>query len=105
MIVNKKIFSDQPIDSDIKRYEDITKLTKGQGEDYTIGCLLDYEIIKNHYRWLDADLKVIQQVEFVGQWKNLNDGIVDNKFIFVLKTLEKIIEMKQKLLQGSVTVL
>ena len=50
MIVNKKIFSDQPIDSDIKRYEDITKLTKGQGEDYTIGCLLDYEIIKNHYR-------------------------------------------------------
>ena len=69
MIVNKKIFSDQPIDSDIKRYEEIRKLTKGQGEDYTIGCLLDYEIIKNHYRWLDDDVKVIQQVEFVGQCK------------------------------------
>ena len=40
----------QPIDSDIKRYKEIRKLTTGQGEDYTTGCLLDYEYIKNHYR-------------------------------------------------------
>ena len=25
------------------------KLPTGQGEDYTTGCLLDYEYIKNHY--------------------------------------------------------
>ena len=36
-------------DSDIKRYEEISKLTTGQGEDYTTECLLDYEYIKNHY--------------------------------------------------------
>ena len=30
-----KNFYDQPIDSDMKRYEDIRKLTIGQGDDYT----------------------------------------------------------------------
>ena len=32
------------IDSDIKQYEEnIRKLTRLQGEDYTNGCLLDYD--------------------------------------------------------------
>ena len=26
------------------------KLTRGQREDYTTRCLLDYEYIKNHYK-------------------------------------------------------
>ena len=43
--MEKKLY-DQPTDSDIKRYEDIRKLTKGQGEDYTTRRLLDYEYIK-----------------------------------------------------------
>ena len=38
-----KNFYDQSSDSDMKRYEDIRKLTIGQGDDYTTGCLLDYE--------------------------------------------------------------
>ena len=38
-----KNFYDQPSDSDMKRYEDIRKLTIGQGDDYTTGCLLDYK--------------------------------------------------------------
>ena len=56
MIINGKNFYDQPINADIKRYEEITKLTTGQGEDYTTGCLLDYEYIKNHYRLIAIDL-------------------------------------------------
>ena len=50
MIINGKNFYDQPIDSDIKQYEKIRKLTTGQGADYTTGCLLDYDYIKNHYK-------------------------------------------------------
>ena len=55
--------------SDIKRYEEIRNLTTRQGEDYTTGCLSDYEYIKNHCKLisvdssrqnkLDADLKAI----------------------------------------------
>ena len=43
MIINEKNFYRQHIDSDIKRYEEICKLTTGQGEDDTNGCLLDYD--------------------------------------------------------------
>ena len=46
---------DQPIDSDIKRYGEIRKLTTGQAEDYATGCLLDYDYIKNHYRLIAVD--------------------------------------------------
>ena len=69
--MEKKIY-DQAIDSDIKRYEEIRKLTTAQGEDYTTGYLLDYDYIKIHYRLiavdlsrekeLDADPKAIQQI-------------------------------------------
>ena len=46
--INGKILYGKAIDSDIKRYGEIRKLTTGQGEDYTTGCLLDYGFIKNH---------------------------------------------------------
>ena len=39
VIINRKNFYDQAIDSDIKRYEEIRKLTTGQGQDYTTRCL------------------------------------------------------------------
>ena len=42
--------------SHIKWYEEIRKLTTGQGEDYTTGCLLDYDYIKNHYKLVTVDL-------------------------------------------------
>ena len=45
----EKNFYNHPIDSDIKRYGEIRKLTTGQGEDYTTRCFLDYEYIKNHH--------------------------------------------------------
>ena len=48
--------NDQLVDhSDIKRYEEIRKLTTGQGEDYTTGCLSDYEYIKNHCKLISVD--------------------------------------------------
>ena len=56
VIINGKSFYDQPIDSDIKGHAEIRKSTTGQGEDYTTGCLLDYDYIKNHYRLIAVDL-------------------------------------------------
>ena len=56
VVVNAKNFYDQAFDSNIKRYEEIRRLTTGQGEDYTTGCLLDYDYIKNH-RLIAVDLR------------------------------------------------
>ena len=47
VIINGENIYDQEIDSGLKRYEEIRKLTTGQGGDYTTGCLLDYDYIKN----------------------------------------------------------
>ena len=95
VIINGKNFYDQPIDSDVKRYIEIRKVTSGQGEDYITGCLLDYDYVKNQYRLiaanlsrqkeLDPDPKAIQQIEFVGQLKKLNKYNNNDESMFVLK--------------------
>ena len=114
VIINGKNVYDQANDSDIKRYDEIRKLTIGQGEDYTTGWLLDYDYIKNDYRLivvdlirqieLDADTREIQQIESVGQLNNLENTIVANESMFVL-TIEKNKEMRLNFSQGSVIVL
>ena len=35
------------MDSAIKRHEEIRKLSTGKSENYTTGCLLDYDFIKD----------------------------------------------------------
>ena len=114
LIVVMSSSMEKTTDSDRKRYEEIRKLTTGQGEDYTTGCLLDYDYIKNHYRLMAVDLsrqkeldaypKSIQQTEFVGQLKKVNNAINNPESIFILMILEKIKEKRLKLSQGSLTV-
>ena len=65
-----KIFFDQPVNSDLKTYENIRKVATGKGDDYTTGCLLDYSYFKENYKMiaidltkeqvLDGDLRAIQ---------------------------------------------
>ena len=84
---------------DIKWYREIRKLTTGQGEDYTTGCLLDYDYNKNHDRLIavdlsrqkevDADPKAIQQTEFTGQLKKLSNNDNNVESMFILTILEK----------------
>ena len=46
VMIDGKNFFDQPINNMIKTYENIRKITIGQGDDYTTGCLLDYSYLK-----------------------------------------------------------
>ena len=36
-------------------YDVIQKTTTGQGDDYTTGCLLDYNYFKNYYKMIAID--------------------------------------------------
>ena len=56
VIIHRNNFCDQAIDSDIKWYREIRKLATGLGENYTTGCLLDYDYIKKQYRLIAVDL-------------------------------------------------
>ena len=40
-MIDGKKFSDQPINSKLKTYENIRKIVTGKGDDYATGCLLD----------------------------------------------------------------
>ena len=55
-IISGNDFYDQAIDSDIKSYEKITKLTTRQVENYTTGCFLNYEYLENHSILIAVDL-------------------------------------------------
>ena len=73
MIDGRNIF-DQPIKNHLKIYDNIRKITTGQGDDCTAECLLDYPYFKRYYKLiatdlskqpkLDTDSKAIQQINF-----------------------------------------
>ena len=47
---------DQPIDDLIKQYDEVRKVSTGEGDGYTTRCLLDYLYFKDNYRLMAVDL-------------------------------------------------
>ena len=100
MIAGKNVF-DQPIKNDKVTYENIRKITTGQGDYYTTGFKNYYKMIAvdlSKQQALDADPKAIQEINFTG---NL-DRAGDTRIYFILE------EAKETLLdfsQGTVKVL
>ena len=41
--IDGRNFYDQPINDSIKQYDEIRKISTGKGDDYTTGCLLDFD--------------------------------------------------------------
>ena len=86
VMIDRKNFFDQPIESYIKTYENIHKIPTGQGDDYTTGCSLDYIYFKNYYKMiaidlrkqqaLDADPKAMQQFNFTGNLHSDNNRLI-----------------------------
>ena len=78
--IDGRNFYDQPINDAIKQYDEVRKISKGQGDDYTTGCLLDFAYFEKNYRLiaadlskqkaLDADSRAIQQIIFTGKTDN-----------------------------------
>ena len=62
-MIDGKNFFDQPINSMTKTYENIRKITIGQGDYYTTGCLLDYPYFKSHYKMIAIDLRKQQALD------------------------------------------
>ena len=107
-MIEGRNFFDQPIDSMAKTYENIKKVAIGHGDDYTTGCILDYSYFKENYKMiaidlsrqqeLDADLRVIQQINFTA---NLDRAGNTTIFFIVEEAKETIFEFSQ----GTVKVL
>ena len=91
VVIDGKNFFDQPVKNDKVTYENIRKITIGQRDDYTTGCLLSYTYFKRYYKIiaidlskqqeLDVDPKAIQQINFT---TNLNRA-ANTRFYFILE--------------------
>ena len=67
VIINGKSFCDQPIDFDIKRYEEIRKINNSTRRRLYYWMFIRLDLSRQ--KELDADPKVILQIEFVGKLK------------------------------------
>ena len=96
--IDGRNFYDQPINDSIKQYDKIRKISTGQSDDYTTGCLLDFSYFEKNYRLiaadlskqkvLDADSRAIQQVIFTGKIK-ATEANTRVKFIIFLNNQKK----------------
>ena len=72
--IDGRNFYDQSINDSVKQYDEVIKISTGKGDDYTTGCLLDFDYFeKNHkiiaadlskQKALDPDSQAIQQIIF-----------------------------------------
>ena len=107
-MIDGKNFFNQPINSNLKTYENIRRIDTGKGDDYTTGCLLDYPYFNNHYKMIvidlskqqvfDGDPRTIQQINFTANLERTEN----TKMFFIFE------EAKENVLdfsQGTVKVL
>ena len=88
----------------IKQYDEVRKVSTGQGDDYTTGCLLDYAYFKDNYRLiavdlskqkaLDADPRAIQQIVFQGVVGG-NDGTKVRLYTILEQSKETMLEFSK----------
>ena len=56
ILIYGRNFYDQNISDNITRYNELIKLTAGKAEDYSTGCLIDYDFYVNEWKVMAADL-------------------------------------------------
>ena len=80
----------------MRTYDHIRKIATGQGDDYTTGCLSDYNCFNNYYKMIATDLRkqqeldaypnAIQQINFIG---NSEQAAVATMFLLLKKQKEQ----------------
>ena len=109
--IDGRHFYDQSINDLIKQYDEVRKISTGQGDDYTTGCLLDFAYFEKNYRLiaadlskqkaLDADSRAIQQIIFTGKIK----AAEDNRRVIIYYILEQSQETMLEFAKGTTKVL
>ena len=107
-MVSWRNFFDHPIKNDLKACDNIKKIAKGQGDDYTTGYLLDYPYFKNYYKLIaidlskqhnfDADPKAIQHVDLTANIDRVEGATM---FLIIEEAKETVLDFSK----GTVKVL
>ena len=109
--IDGRNFYGQPINDSIKQYDEVRKISTGQGEYYTTGFLLDFPYFEKNRRIiaadlskqkaLDADSRAIQQIIFTGKIK----ATAANTRVIIFYVLEKSKEIILEFSKGTTKVL
>ena len=93
------------INDSIKQYDEVRKISTGQSDDSTTGCLLDFAYFEKSYRLiaadlskqkaLDADSRAIQQIIFTGKIKATVANTRAVIFYILQKSKETILEFSK----------
>ena len=105
--IDGRNFYEQPINDSIKQYNKIRKISTGQGDGYTTGCLLDFPYFERNFRLiavdlskqkaLHADSRAIQQIIFAGKIK----AAADNTWVIIYYILEQSKETTLEFSKGT----
>ena len=71
VMINGKIFFDQPVKSSVITHDNIQNLATGQGDDYITGCLLNYNYFNNYHKMIARDLIKQQAFDVDPKYKKL----------------------------------
>ena len=98
-MIDGKNFFDQPINSNLKIYENIREIATGQEDDHTTGCLLDYNYFKNYYKVIAVDLskqqalhadpKPIQKINFTANLEEIQETPGNTRIYFILEEAQE----------------
>ena len=63
VLIDGRNFYGQPINDSIRKYDKIRKIATGKGDNYTTGCLLDYDYFKKNYQLIATDLSKQRELD------------------------------------------
>ena len=110
--IDGRNFYDQPINDSIKQNDEVKKVSAGQGDDYTAGCLLEFAYFEtNDDRLIAADLskqksseadsRAIQIIIFTGKIK----ATVANTRVIIYYILKQSNETNLQFFKGTTKLL
>ena len=110
--IDGRNFYDQPINDSVKQNDEVKKVSAGQGDDYTAGCLLEFAYFEtNDDRLIAADLskqksseadsRAIQIIIFTGKIK----ATVANTRVIIYYILEQSNETNLLFFKGTTKLL
>ena len=101
-MIDGKIFFDQPINTELKTYQNIRRIATSQEDDYTTSCLLDYSYFKENYKMiaidlskqqaLDVDPRAIQQINFTANLDRAGNTVI---FFIIEEAKETVLDFSQ----------
>ena len=56
VLIDGRNFYDEPINDQIKKYDEIRKIATGKVDNYATECLLDFQYFKDHYQLICCNL-------------------------------------------------